>query len=252
MKKQSATQVVFTTKSLQKIQEMDKLEPEKLQELKKLAQNPTTVGLLEFATGVAATAVSNPANLILSGGRLAQSLLIDKKFYDQLYAEIKSYRKLGKIPDENLNANNGTTIFVDLLRTIDTETLDIEKFEALKTIFLKSVWVGSNEHEQMVAYEYFQVCKKLNSMEILILKTAYSMNKSKEGSERGLDDWDEKISARLGIAKDLITHSRIRNAPVNQNPISAVFQADYSGHNHGLTTLGLAIGDLIDKDSLKI
>ena len=84
----------------------------------------------------------------------------------------------------------------------------------------------------MVAYEYFQVCKKLNSIEILLLKTAYVMYKNREQYERGYDDWDIKKSERLGIAKELITHSRIRNMPVNQTPISAVFLANYEGSTH--------------------
>jgi hypothetical protein len=237
-------------KSIQKIEELDTLLPENLQELKEFIQNPTSVGVVEFFTGLAATFFDNPSKLVLSGGRLMQAAM-SRKFGNQVFEEVKEYRTAGKIPDKNLNSSYGTTILTDLLHIIDSETLDREKFEALKTVFFKSVWVGSDEHQQIVAYEYFQVCKKLNSMEILILKTAYSMYKNNEGHERGLDDWDQKISDRLGIAKDLIAHSRIRNAPVNQNPNSAVFQADYNGATHGLTALGVAIGELIDKGSLE-
>jgi hypothetical protein len=190
MQKNSSVQSKTSKKSLQKIEKVDIVTPKNIQELKKLTQNPTTVGLIEFLTGIIATVVDKPSNLILSGGHLAQAL-VNGNLYKQFYEEVQQYRNEGKIPDETLNTDTGRTIFVDLLRTIDSETLDKVKREALKTIFFKSVWIGTDEHKQMVAYEYYQVCKKLNSMEILILKTAFSMYKKKEEHERGLDDWDK-------------------------------------------------------------
>lgn len=220
-----------------------------LRKLQELAKNPTTIGVLEFLTGIGATAIDKPASLILSGGRLTQALF-KGKFYQQLYSEVHSYRKIGEITDENLNSNYGRTIFADLMRAIDEENLDDEKFEAFKSIFSNSVRKGTNEHSQLLAYQYFQVCKKLNSIDILILKTAFEIYEGPGSNQRsqGISEWELTISKKLGIPQELISQSRLANSPIRQTPNTIIFDAEKQDNKHGLTTLGIAIGEFIKND----
>jgi len=216
--------------------------------LQELIKRPTTIGVLEFLTGVSATLVDKPANLIFSGGHLAQALF-KGKFYKQLYSEVHKYRAEGKIVDEDLDSSRGQTIFVDLMRTIDEENLDDEKFGALKSIFLNSVRKGTDEHSKLLAYQYFQVCKKLSSLDILILKTAFDYYEEPGSNQTsgGIGEWEDKIAERLGMPRELISQSRIANSPVSQSPNSVIFNAEDTKNRHGLTTLGIEIGKFIKK-----
>lgn len=227
--------------------------PTNIQALKELAENPTSVGFIEFFTGVAATAASNRSKLILSAGHLAQAALGGKKFYDQLFEEVQEYRKLGKITDEKLNTSTGTTILVDLLKTIDSQTMDKEKFGALKEIFLRSVWEDTDEHTQMLAYEYYQVCKKLSSLDILVLKAAYEIYRKGELQAQLHSDveWEQTIARTMKIPVQLVVQCRIECSNATQTPKAELFDARTNRPSHGLSDLGIEIGKFIGgKDPL--
>lgn len=214
--------------------------------LQELVKNPTTIGVLEFLTGIIATAVDKPASLILSGGRLTQALF-KGKLYCQLYSEIHKYRGKGKITDKNLNSKYGKTIFIEIMRAIDEENLDEKKFEALKSIFIKSVCKGTDEHSQMLAYQYFQVCKRLSSLDILVLKTAFDIYKEPKSREihGGIEQWEKEITKRLGFPRELITESRLKNSGISQDSHTMIFDPNQIGNTHGLTALGVKIGEFI-------
>lgn len=218
------------------------LKPQKLQ---KIIEHQNILGVLECATGVGAKLVGDPAGLILSAGHLAQAVL-KKKFYQQLLSEVHKYRDEGKMSDKSLDSPYGKTIFTDFMRIMDSETLDDEKFNALKFIFFHSVKAGTDEHDQLLAYQYFQVCKKLSSLDILILKTAYKIYEEPGSNQPsgGTTEWETRIYKKLGIPEELISQSRIENSAVSQTPKSSIFETEVK-HKHGLTVLGIAIGEFI-------
>lgn len=233
--------------SIQKIGESGELvTQEGLNQLQELIKNPTTIGVLEFLTGIIGTAVDKPANLILSGGRLTQALF-KGDLYKQLYTEIHRFRKVGKITDEQLESSQGKTLFVELMSIIDEENLDETKFNALKAVFLKSIGVDTDEQSQMLAYQYFQVCKKLSSLDILILKTAFEIYESNDRNQRsgGIADWEKRISEKLGVPVELVEQSRLRNSGISQTPNTIIFDAEKKANSHGLTGLGIKIGEFI-------
>lgn len=227
-----------------------KVVPQELQKLKKIIEHPTTIGFLEFITGAVATAGDKPVkNLILTGGHLIQALCT-RRFHQQLYTEIQKYRNEGKITDEKLDSNYGKAIFIDLMRTIDEESLDDKKFAALKAIFLHSVLKDSDEHSQILAYQYFQVCKKLSSMDILILRTAFSIYEESEGDKPPElnSSWETRISQKLGIPVEFVIQCKREHNASNQNSKGIIFDSGDIGRTmHGLTELGLAIGKLIQE-----
>lgn len=236
--------------SLQETRDSEALVNEQYIKLQELVKNPTTIGFLEFLTGIAATAVEKPANLILSAGHLTQALFRGS-FYKQLYYEIHDYRDKGKTSDEKLNSSYGKNIFVELMYIIDNEEdLDEERFRALKSIFLKSILKDTDEHTQMLAYQYFQVCKKLSSIDTLVLKTAYAIYEEPGSNQRfgGYHEWDVQIADKLGVPLELISQSRLENSGINSNPNTLIFNSNMDKNRHGLTPLGIAIGKFI-KDS---
>lgn len=226
--------------------------PEKLKELQVFLKSPTTIGFLEFVTGAAAIGVENPANLIRSGGRLLQALA-SGTFKKQLFDEVQEARKSGKIADENLDSPYGRSVFVELLRAIDEENLDRIKFEALKSIFFKTILRGTDEYKQMLAYQYFQVCKKLTSLDVLVLKTAFEIYGESDSNQRipGIQEWEVQIAQKIGIPRDLVTQSRLKNSGAGQNYETLIFEGDMGPNRHGLTELGIALGEYIKEAEIK-
>lgn len=215
-------------------------------DIKQLMDKPSTIGVLEFLTGISAKAIDKPSNLILSGGRLTQALF-KGDLYKQLYTEIREYRDAGKISDEQLESSQGKTLFVELMRTIDEENLEETKFSALESIFLKSISTGTDEQSQLQAYQYFQVCKKLSSLDILMLKTAFKIYESSGSNQKGVSikKWEDKISKELHIPRELVTQSRLINSGISQTPNTIIFNAENS--EHGLTELGIQVAKYITK-----
>ncbi|MFC1627338.1 hypothetical protein ACFL18_02170 [Patescibacteria group bacterium] len=216
------------------------------EEWNKLQKNPTVSGVLDAATGLIATALDKPSEFVFSGRRLVDALL-SGRFRYQVTEEMRGYKDKGQTPIKNLNSKIGTSIFVELMKVIDEGNLDDEKFEALKSIYIKSVWKGADGHKQMLAYQYFQVCKKLSSLDILVLKTAFDIYEEPKGSQvrGGISKWEREITKKLGVPRELIVQSRLKNSGINQNPSTMVFDAEQSSNRHGLTELGIAIGKFI-------
>jgi hypothetical protein len=226
--------------------EQKEIVPIAIAELQKLVAQPTTLGILEFATGVSATIFNNPGDLVKSGGKLAQAI-VSKKFLHQLYTEIHSYRDAGKIDEEKINSTQGQTIFVELLKAIDEENLDEKKYEALKNIFFKSVLPNTDEHTQMLAYQYFLICKKLSSFDIILMKAAfevYLIPYSNKGGG-GIQDWEVRMSSAIKVPRELITQSRLENSAVGETKKTFIFDPDMGTTKHGLTELGVEVAKFL-------
>ncbi|MEK7559555.1 MAG: hypothetical protein AAB521_04585 [Patescibacteria group bacterium] len=241
------SKIIKTTVNSIRAEEKSLLPQNLVDQLQELRKRPSTIGFLEFLTGVFTTGVDKPGALILSTGRLTQALFKGKDFYQQLYSEIQDYRKIGAIPDKKLNSKIGKTLLVELMRSIDEDFLDDEKFEALKTIFLKSVMKDTDEHSQMLAYQYFKVCKRLNSLDILVLRTAFGIFEEPGSNQRHGDirEWEVLIAERLEIPIDLVTQSRLENNGARDNSNPSLYESSMGNNKHGLTSLGIAIGEFI-------
>ena len=232
-------------RSTQQIVEEGKVfTPEEWIELQRIMKSPKIItNTLEFFTGIAS---AKRTDLILSVGHIIQGLF-KGKLRSQLFSELGKYRKKGKISDKNLNSKRGRTILTDLLKAIDDENLGEEKLEALKSIFFKSVWNGTDEHTQMLAYLYFQVCKRLSSLDILILKTAFDiyLEPKRKDVQGSIGQWEEEIAKKLDIPQELVRESRLRNSGISQNSDTIIFDVERIGSIHGLTELGIKISEFL-------
>lgn len=147
-------------------------------------QDPTTMEqfleqpfslIAEVLTGWLA---SGPNVWATAGCRIAQAAFKGRVF-QQFARELQDLRQKGKIPDDFTEKPNGYKTWVDLLTILDEETPDAERLEALKAMFFAVNKVNSNDAERILNYQPFQISKRLNSGELLLLLTARAMEKEK-------------------------------------------------------------------------
>lgn len=156
-----------------------------------------TVAISEFLTGVLSSGISEYK---LSTGRLVQSA-IKLRLFTQLGREIKEYQEKGKIKEDYFATNKAQASLLELLQFIDSDIPDEEVFRAMKSIFFTAVSTDATEKEEAMAYQLLQVCKKLTSLEVLILKTCYEIfleNDPKYQAMGGYDEWEVTVSIRIG------------------------------------------------------
>lgn len=209
-----------------------------------LIKKPTVIGTLEFLTGLAVMSIERPTSLILSGGRLVQSLL-KHKFYQQLYDEVIDRQQAGKIQEEMLETTKAQTLLRDLLLTIDEDNLDEVKYEALKNIFLKSIESDSDEYKQVVAYQYLQVCKKLSSLDILVLREGYDIYRKNKVPSLGASGWDQLVAEGLGFPVELVTESRDINTVKQSQSKSSLYEIESHARRGMLSNLGIEVSKFI-------
>ncbi len=151
---------------------MKKIEMIKLdnpEDVVEFIKNP--IKIAEVVTGVLG---SNKSDWVLSTGRIVQASL-KFKILQQLGKELEEYSKKGQIKEDYFASNNNQASLYELLKFIDEEVPDEERFKAMKSIFLKSVSKNATEEDERLAYEYMQICKELSGGEILTLKASHDI-----------------------------------------------------------------------------
>lgn len=131
--------------------------------------------MAEFITGIL---VSDTKDWELSAGRLVQAS-IQWKMFSQLGKEVKDYIDKGKIKEDFLDKEQSQQSLYDLLKFIDETTPDEDRFNAMKTLFMKSVAIDSSDEEHILSYQFMKLCKDLESGDLLMLKAAYDIKNGK-------------------------------------------------------------------------
>ncbi len=129
----------------------------------------STAKIAEALTGVLS---SDLKDWKLSAGKIVQSV-IKGNLLTQLGRELTKYREEGKIKEDYLESDFNRASLKELLRFIDEEAPDEIRFKAMKSIFLSSL----GQDDEVLAYELLLICKKLSSMEIMILSVNYNVVK---------------------------------------------------------------------------
>ncbi len=160
-----------------------------------------TVKIAEVLTGVL---VSDKKDWKLSAGKLVQASL-KGKLLTQIGRELKEYQKKGKIKEDYFATNKNQASLYELLKFVDDEVPDEERFKAMKSIFFSSISKEATEEDEELAYLLMQVCKQLTSADVLILKAAYEIINGKKILEEGVihtEDnaikWFEIIAKQIG------------------------------------------------------
>ncbi|MDD5427977.1 MAG: hypothetical protein PHI58_01940 [Candidatus Omnitrophica bacterium] len=130
-----------------------------------------TIKISEFLTGLI---ISDKNDYKLSAGHLVQAA-IKCNLLQQFGREIKHYREKGKIKEDFFSTDKQRATLRELLEFIDKEAPDEDRFKAMKSIFFATISKDSTGPDEILGYELMQICKKLTSNDVVLLKTAYSV-----------------------------------------------------------------------------
>ena len=210
--------------------------------------------MAQFLTGIL---VSDTRDLKFSTGRLVQAS-IQSKLFSQLGREIRDYIEKGKIKEDFLDKEQNQQSLYDLLKFIDEATPDEDRFNAMKTLFFKSVAIHSSDEEQILSYQLMKLCRDLDSGDLLVLKAAYDIKNGKFSNKlipseintnnEAAHSWLQNISKQIGheITSLVEVHE---DKLVNLKLIGPRTHSDRSGvrllNNYRLTDLGYKLCEYI-------
>ncbi len=212
------------------------------------------VKLGEILTGILA---SEKKEWLLSAGKVFQASL-KFKLLTQLGRELKEYREKGKIKEDYFATNNNQASFNDLLSFIDEEVPDEERMKAMKSIFLSSISTDVTEEDEKLAYEFMQICKKLSSGDILVLKANFELvtGKARHGItvdpnfSGSADGWLDVIAKQIGHNLPNLVEAYEENL-MNLKLVSKRVYGDLSGYratpHFRLTTFGYKLCEFITR-----
>lgn len=223
------------------------------EDIKNFLEKPT-IAIAETLTGILASSGILPPHYVFSAGRIVQAT-VKGKLFKQLGEEIKTYREEGKIKEDYFATHKNQASLLELLQFIDSDMPDEELFKAMKSIFFTGVASDADAKQEEVAYQFLLLCKKLNSMDILILKMCYGiyLGKDLKGVNTGITnfgDWVNTISEKIGYdLPELISTSDPKL--VELGLLSGRSHSDQSGVRAGkefrLTRLGIKLCEFITK-----
>lgn len=170
-------------------------------DVKAFLEKPT-IAIAELLTGVLANSGLLPSSYVLSAGRIVQAT-IKGKLLTQFGHEIEKYRSEGMIKQDYFATNKNQATLLEFLQFLDSEIPDDEVFKAMKSIFFCGVASDADKKQEEVAYQFLILCKKLNSMDVLILKTCFDIYQGRnlENVNTGItsfSDWVNTVSVKIG------------------------------------------------------
>lgn len=211
--------------------------------------------IAEVLTGILS---SDSSGIKLSVGRLIQAS-IKFKLLSQLGKELRDYAKKGKIKEDILGTASGQSALYEILKFIDGDTPDEERFRAMKSVFLFSISTDTIEIEKELAYELMKVCKKISSGAILVLKASYDIVNGEVSFNydgtidlgiHSVADWFNIVAKQIGHNISSLVEL-YEDELVNPKLISPRTLSDSSGIRKTkyfrLTELGVKLSDFISK-----
>jgi hypothetical protein len=164
--------------------------------IEEILENPLPV-LAEIVTGYIQTGNGFWAGF---GARLAQAAFKGRVF-EQFGREFKQLQEKGKIPENFTEKKLGYQSWVELLMALDTETPDEERLEALKAMFYAVNKIDADDAQRFLAYQLFQISKRLTSGELILLRTVFQAYSSGQFHARGVEAieiWCRDMAGRMG------------------------------------------------------
>lgn len=210
--------------------------------------------IAECLTGLLA---SDASELKLSTGRLVQAS-IKHKLLTQLGEEIKKYREKGQIKEDYFATYKEQASLLELLKFIDEDIPDEERFKAMKSIFLYSITNDISSEDKELSYELLKICKKINSGELLVLKVCYDIVNKKPATiiYKNIEDY-HNVSEWLSIISKQLGHNLSSLVEIYENNLTELklitdrIYPDRSGFGKSkyfrLTTLGLKLCEFITR-----
>ncbi|PIQ78690.1 MAG: hypothetical protein CO042_03245 [Parcubacteria group bacterium CG_4_9_14_0_2_um_filter_41_8] len=157
--------------------------------------NKPTLKIAEFFTGFLKAEKNEWKG---SAGRLVQAL-VKNNLLMQLGREINTYIKEGRIKEDYLETDLNRLTLVELLKCIDEDSPDENRFEAMKKIFFEGASIDADGTKQALSYELMKVCRKLSSIDLLILAVCHDSidEGAKESTVHSREQWIGQVSQKL-------------------------------------------------------
>lgn len=218
--------------------------------IEKYLQSPA-LWFAEVATGVL---TYGKKDLLLAGGQIIQGA-IKLDLWGEFLHQLKIAREKGKTKDKFYESRNGRINFNELFSYLDkNDTPDAEVFKAMQAIFLASIKMDTQQKDEILSYELLQVCKKLKSIDLLVLLAAFELYQKQQRGEfvnvNSIQSWQIKVSESIGLPIDLVVQSRIQfsgNERATSPFLYAVENSTVPMPNMGLNALSIALGTFITK-----
>lgn len=202
---------------------------------------------------VGALLQSGVSRYVLAGPKVAVTAMAIEALTD-LSREILVWRKAGKVPEDFSGRPSGYQTWVELLREIESNPVDADRLKAMKAMFLAANRINTKDAESILAYQLFQIAKKLSSGELLVLKASRQIY-GVPGVLSGAQDWLVKIADALGHRVSALVAQQERGLVDNgliSPRIDQNLRVALDPENGRLTDLGLAFCKNIDDYEGKI
>lgn len=164
---------------------------------------------VEFAEGLTAI-LANPGSMKLAAGHIVQAAL-KGRLLEQLGRELEELQKAGRIKEDYFATHNQQSTLQELLKFIDENPPSEEVFKAMKSIFFSTIKTDATAADEQIAYQLLQLCRKLESGDILVLKASWEMycespNKLEAhlGGNNHTIYWCDLISKKTNVPSGLI------------------------------------------------
>lgn len=191
-----------------------KNKPETKKSLVKLSEKlSTTKGLAEFIqqpSVVIAETITGFLGSSLSDYKLATGKIIQGalkfRLLTQLGRVLKELREKGKIKEDYFATHKQQATFIEMLKFIDEEVPDEERFKAMKSIFLNTISKDASDEDELLGYELIKLCRQLNSGDILLLKYCYEEGR-KDSGFRAINiasQWLKRVSEGLKLPVGIV------------------------------------------------
>jgi len=164
----------------------------------------------------------------------------------QVGKEIETLIETGKIKEDYAESKNGFKTLSELLQFIDNEVPDADRFNAAKTIFYFINSKESNLVDELSGYELLKIINNLTSLQLGILRTAYSAYKDNffHGTMQ-VSYWYEKIAQMMG--HDIASLIEREDDNLENNKLIFKTSGEYVNTNNArLTDLGIKLCEILE------
>lgn len=205
----------------------------------------------ETIAGISGILSADKKDYIVSLGRILQRYR-GAGFLEQIANEWRVYVDKGLIKDDYQTTNQCLTSLQEIMDFLDNEIADEVRLDLLKKIFLVSAKEEFFDRDSPLPIMYLKTCRKLNSGEVMVLRTVYECAMDDSLQEKritGAVDWLAIISERSGLVYPELCELYEQEL-IEKNLISARHHSDRSGVITGkhfrLTDLGYSLCSYIE------
>jgi len=149
----------------------------------------------EKAAYLSALITSGVSRFALAGPKVALAAMAVEALTD-FGKEVSDWIKSGRIPQDFAGRPTGYQAWVELLQEIDSNPIDADRLKALKAMFLSTNRPDADSGAQILAYQLFQIAKRLSSGDLLVLRAAKSCDGG-TGHETA-QNWLGKVASFMG------------------------------------------------------